>query len=68
MEFLRKRRLLRARGMLLGRSEHTVAQVAYSCGFEHLGRFSAQYRAEFGEKPTESLAKRTRARGKVKAE
>ncbi len=33
----------------------TVAQVARTWGFGHLGRFSASYRARFGELPSESL-------------
>jgi AraC-like DNA-binding protein len=33
----------------------SVTQVALDCGFFHLGRFAAQYRRAFGEKPSETL-------------
>lgn len=33
----------------------TVAEIARSWGFGHLGRFSASYRSRFGELPSESL-------------
>ena len=51
MQFLRTRRLERARQLLTAGSPMTVSQVAMACGFEHLGRFAAQYRARFGESP-----------------
>src|SRR5262249_34115502 len=58
-EFLRQRRLELARTRLLSRPGATVAEIALECGFEHLGRFSAMYRARFGETPAETL-RRTR--------
>lgn len=33
----------------------TVAAYARACGFQHLGRFSATYRAQFGENPLITL-------------
>lgn len=33
----------------------TVTTIALDCGFNHLGRFAAEYRAAFGESPSESL-------------
>jgi AraC-like DNA-binding protein len=33
----------------------TVGEVAFSCGFEHLGRFSTGYRKRFGETPTQTM-------------
>jgi transcriptional regulator GlxA family with amidase domain len=60
--FLRTRRLTRASGLLLGSPDLAVTQVAYACGFEHLGRFSAQYRERFGETPAETRAKKLRRR------
>lgn len=33
----------------------TVSSVALDCGFTHLGRFAAVYRAEFGEHPSLTL-------------
>lgn len=41
------------------RDELTVADIARSWGFGHLGRFSASYRERYGELPSETL----RARG-----
>lgn len=58
MEFLRQRRLVRARELLLATSSMTVTQIALASGFEHLGRFSAQYRAQFGESPSQTRARR----------
>ena len=57
--FLRDRRLGRARRLLLSGRYDTVAEVALSCGFAHLGRFSVGYRARFGESPSATLARRT---------
>src|SRR5262245_7789610 len=57
MEFLRARRFEHARERLLGRSGNpasSVARVAMECGFGHLGRFSIDYRARFGESPKET--------------
>jgi len=53
--FLRARRFELARERLLARSAATVAAVALSCGFEHLGRFSVSYGERFGESPLETL-------------
>jgi AraC-like DNA-binding protein len=60
MAFLRTRRFELAHKRLVATSAATVAAVALSCGFEHLGRFSVGYRARFGESPTETL-RRSRA-------
>lgn len=58
MEFLRERRLELARTKLLLHGA-SVSDVARECGFAHLGRFSAQYRARFGELPSDTR-RRTR--------
>jgi AraC-like DNA-binding protein len=55
MAFLSTRRFELARERLVATSAPTVTAVALSCGFEHLGRFSAGYRARFGESPSETL-------------
>lgn len=58
MEFLRTRRFELARQRLLTSQDatgKTVTQVALACGFEHLGRFSIEYRARFGESPRDTL-------------
>ena len=38
--------------------EESVAAIAMTWGFSHLGRFAVEYRKRFGEKPSETLAKR----------
>ena len=35
----------------------TVAQIAASWGFTHLGRFAADYKAVFGDAPSTALAR-----------
>jgi AraC-like DNA-binding protein len=54
--YLREARLRRARTDLKrpGGSA-TVTDIALRWGFSHLGRFSAQYRAAFGESPSQTL-------------
>lgn len=62
IEFVTARRLTAARRRLEDRTSPTqVATVAFDCGFRHLGRFAAQYRAAFGESPSET-ARVARAR------
>lgn len=55
MAVLRARRFELARTRLLSVAASSVAEVALSCGFEHLGRFSVGYRARFGESPSQTL-------------
>lgn len=59
-DLLRSVRLDGARGDLLrgDRDDTSVADIARAWGFGHLGRFSATYRARFGELPSESLRTR----------
>lgn len=60
MEFVRARRLDLARARLLvAGASSSVSDVARACGFDHFGRFSARYRARFGELPSKT---RRRAR------
>ena len=55
-DYLRIRRLYEARGLLQDSVDQTsVTDVAYSCGFAHLGRFSAEYKRLFGESPRQTL-------------
>lgn len=58
MEWLRDLRLDRAHELLLASSpgSTTVTEVAVRLGVPHLGRFSAHYRARFGEPPSQTLA------------
>jgi AraC-like DNA-binding protein len=52
-------RLEKARARLLsGRDEPQVTTVALDCGFSHLGRFSQVYAQTFGERPSDTLARR----------
>lgn len=54
--YLREARLRRARSDLQRPgADTTVTEIALRWGFSHLGRFSAQYRAAFGESPSETL-------------
>lgn len=39
----------------LDSQEETVANIAYDCGFAHLGRFAQAYRKVFGQTPSETL-------------
>lgn len=41
----------------------TVTSVAFDWGFLHLGRFAAQYRSCFGERPSDTLRRGRTARG-----
>jgi len=59
MAFLRAVRLKRAQEALLQADPActTVAQIALSCGFGHLGEFANLYRQTFGETPRQTLSK-----------
>ncbi len=61
MRYLRDARLERVRQILRqdGAAE-TVSAVAMSLGFGHMGRFSADYRKRFGERPSETVGRRKR--------
>ncbi len=63
-EYLRWRRLWRARALLSRPDEDTtVTDVAFRLGFWHLGRFAAAYAATFGERPSLTLARATGRNG-----
>jgi transcriptional regulator GlxA family with amidase domain len=58
--FLRQTRLQLAHDQLRRHEDGTdVTTVALRCGFSHLGRFSAYYRAAFGEAPSVTLRRTT---------
>lgn len=65
MTYLRDVRLEKARlGLQLADPHETsVAAVAQSCGFRHMGRFSGAYLATYGEYPGDTLRGRTRLVG-----
>lgn len=54
MEFVLEQRLQAARRELLKSrtAPRAISEIAYACGFSHLGRFSKQYRRRFGELPS----------------
>jgi AraC-like DNA-binding protein len=53
--FLREQRLELSRARLLAAAAETVAEVAVASGFEHLGRFSAEYGRRYRESPAQTL-------------
>jgi AraC-like DNA-binding protein len=59
MTFLKQRRLEAAQRSLLAAdpSEKSVTDVALDCGLHHLGRFAVEYRAAFGESPSQTLSR-----------
>lgn len=58
MQFLKRARLEKARQDLLADTEESVGEIAVKWGFYHLGRFSADYRREYGELPSETRRKK----------
>ena len=64
MAYLRTLRLAAARLDLLNDDlQPTIAAVALKWGFSHLGRFSAVYRAAYGEHPSETVRRRAAMTG-----
>jgi len=60
--YVRQRRLQQVREHLLaGEEGDKVIDVALAHGFFHLGRFAHQYRAQFGEAPSDTLRSRRRS-------
>ena len=63
MMLLRRARLAQARADLEAPGRNTsVTNVAYDCGFSHLGRFAQEYARRFGESPSETLRRARRRR------
>ncbi|MGI9344106.1 MAG: AraC family transcriptional regulator [Gammaproteobacteria bacterium] len=63
MRMLKTARLDRARGELLRADpdSDSVTRVALRWGFQHLGRFSIEYKRRFGESPSSTLQRRSGA-------
>jgi len=63
MRFLKLSRLDRTRAELLTADPDNVSvtDVALKCGFQHLGRFSVEYKLRFGESPSATLQHRPAA-------
>jgi AraC-like DNA-binding protein len=57
--YLRLARMNRVRASLLAPAgqDPSVTEIAMHWGFFHLGRFAADYRAMFGERPSQTLAR-----------
>jgi transcriptional regulator GlxA family with amidase domain len=56
MVLLRRARMAEARARLESPVPGaTVTRIALDCGFAHLGRFSQEYAAQFGESPSATL-------------
>jgi AraC-like DNA-binding protein len=57
-EYLKTKRLDAARRELDGArpDAHTVTEIALNHGFNHLGRFSVEFKERFGESPGKTLA------------
>jgi AraC family ethanolamine operon transcriptional activator len=55
--FLTVLRLHKARQLLISANAHevNVTNIAMSCGFRHMGRFSAEYRKMYDELPSQTL-------------
>jgi AraC-like DNA-binding protein len=53
--FIKRHRLQQARRLLLEGRTRTVKEAAAACGLWHFGRFSIDYRLQFGEHPSETL-------------
>ncbi|MCD6673999.1 MAG: AraC family transcriptional regulator [Burkholderiaceae bacterium] len=58
--YLKEVRLRHARAqLLLDGSSQNVSAIALSVGFNHLGRFSVDYKRAFFESPTETISRKT---------
>ena len=55
LEYTRARRLDRARHELACGLSDSVSQVALESGFKHMGRFSSQFKRQFGRYPSQIL-------------
>jgi len=53
--WVRRMRLRDARQRLLDAKDESIADIALASGFSQLGRFASQYRAEYGELPSQTL-------------
>lgn len=61
--YLKTTRLMKAREQLMtDTTGKSVSTIAFDVGFNHLGRFSVDYRAIFGESPSETAARTQQVR------
>lgn len=62
--FLRATRLaLVHRRLLVATAGTRVVDIAHACGFLHMGRFGVEYRARYGERPSDTLRRGLRIQG-----
>jgi AraC-like DNA-binding protein len=60
MRYLREARLQHVHRQLLAADpEESITEVATNWGFTHLGRFAVDYRRRFGERPSDTLRRRS---------
>ena len=59
MQFIKRRRIERARDLLLLNSGISVRSIAESVGIPRIGTFITGYRAVYGETPSDTVRKRT---------
>jgi len=60
MSYLRRIRLQKAHAEFLsGIKSGTISEIAQKWGFVHMGRFAQSYAREFGERPSETIRKRS---------
>lgn len=58
-DYFNRVRLEQARvRLMLAKDSENVTTIAVDCGFFHLGRFSQTYARVFGERPSDTLARR----------
>lgn len=63
MKYLKTRRLDIVRAALLAATgDESVSTIAWNTGFNHLGRFAADYTERFGERPSDTLRRRSGVR------
>ncbi|MGF6694377.1 AraC-like DNA-binding protein [Metapseudomonas resinovorans] len=64
MAYLKKHRLTAVRQDILeDRSQRNISEIAMAWGFNHLGRFSSEYRKLFGETPSATVQRLEARRG-----
>ncbi|MEL6205533.1 MAG: AraC family transcriptional regulator [Pseudomonadota bacterium] len=55
MQYLKRQRLGLARSMIqTAKANEAIGDIVHKAGFSHFGRFSADYREEFGELPSQT--------------
>jgi AraC-like DNA-binding protein len=64
IRYLRHARYEKVREVLRqAEPEESITEIAARCGFNHMGRFSVEYRRRFGESPSATVRRRRNAPG-----